>query len=79
MREQSVCNIKLEGCLNNIGVAEGVRGDGLTVERHRLASVVAQPRVEAGKAPKVRLAATHEATLEVVPLETLKRHAIDLS
>ena len=34
---------------------------------------------EAGKAPKVRLTATHEATLEVVPLELLKRHAIDLS
>ena len=34
---------------------------------------------EAGKAPKVRLTATHEATLEVVPLEVLKRHAIDLS
>ena len=33
----------------------------------------------AGKAPKVRLTATHEATLEVVPLEVLKRHAIDLS
>ena len=35
--------------------------------------------LEAGKAPKVRLTATHEATLEVVPLEILKRHAIDLS
>lgn len=34
---------------------------------------------EAGKAPKVRLTATHEATLEVVPLEVLKRYAIDLS
>ena len=34
---------------------------------------------EAGKAPKVRLTATHQATLEVVPLELLKRHAIDLS
>jgi uncharacterized protein len=34
---------------------------------------------EAGKAPKVRLMATHEATIEVVPLEILKRYAIDLS
>ena len=34
---------------------------------------------DAGKAPKVRLTATHEATLEVVPLNVLKRHAIDLS
>ena len=34
---------------------------------------------DAGKAPKVRLTATHEATLEVVPLELIKRHAIDLS
>ena len=35
--------------------------------------------LEAGQAPKIRLTATHEATLEVVPLEVLKRHAIDLS
>ena len=34
---------------------------------------------EAGKAPKVRLAATHEATLEIVPLDLLKKHALDLS
>jgi uncharacterized protein len=34
---------------------------------------------EADKAPKVRLTATHEATLEVVPLEVLKPYAIDLS
>ena len=34
---------------------------------------------DAGKAPKVRLTATHEATLETVPLELLKRYAIDLS
>ena len=33
----------------------------------------------AGKAPRVRLAATHEATLEIVPLELLKKYAIDLS
>ena len=34
---------------------------------------------EAGKAPKVRLAATHEATLAIVPLDLLKTHALDLS
>jgi uncharacterized protein (DUF2237 family) len=32
----------------------------------------------AGMAPRVVLAATHERCLEVVPLEALKRHAIDL-
>ena len=32
---------------------------------------------EAGKAPRVVLAATHEATLSVVTLEQLKAHAID--
>ena len=35
--------------------------------------------VEAGKAPKVRLTATHEATLELVPLQLLKKYALDLS
>jgi uncharacterized protein (DUF2237 family) len=34
---------------------------------------------EAGHAPRIRLAATHEATLEIVPLETLKKYALDLS
>ncbi len=34
---------------------------------------------QAGAAPRVVLAATHEATLAVVPLAALKRHAIDLS
>lgn len=34
---------------------------------------------EAGMAPPVVLAATHEETLAVVPLEALKRHAVDLS
>jgi len=34
---------------------------------------------DAGKAPRVRLAATHEATLEVVPLDLLKKYADDLS
>ena len=33
----------------------------------------------AGKAPRVRLVATHEATLEIVPFELLKKYAIDLS
>jgi uncharacterized protein (DUF2237 family) len=30
-------------------------------------------------APQVVLAATHEETLAIVPLEELKRHAVDLS
>ena len=34
---------------------------------------------EADSAPRVILAATHEATLEVVELEDLKRYAIDLA
>jgi uncharacterized protein (DUF2237 family) len=34
---------------------------------------------EAGRAPRVILAATHEATLELVGLDDLKRHAIDLA
>ncbi len=32
-----------------------------------------------GHAPKVRLGGTHEATLQVVPFDLLKKHAIDLS
>lgn len=35
--------------------------------------------LDAGMAPRVILRATHEATLEVVPLEDLKRYAIDLA
>lgn len=35
--------------------------------------------LEAGMAPKVILRATHENTLEVVTIEDLKRHAIDLA
>lgn len=35
--------------------------------------------LEAGKAPKLVLAATHEATLAIVPLETLKKFAVDLN
>ena len=34
---------------------------------------------DAGVAPPVVLAATHEEALAVVPLEALKRHAIDLA
>ena len=34
---------------------------------------------EAGRAPRVILAATHEATLDLVGLDDLKRHAIDLA
>ena len=34
--------------------------------------------LEAGAAPPVKLTATHEATLEVVALADLKRHALDL-
>jgi len=32
---------------------------------------------EAGVAPPVLLSATHEATLQVVPLDALKQHALD--
>ncbi len=35
--------------------------------------------LDAGMAPRVVLRATHEATLEIVPLEELKRYAIDLA
>jgi uncharacterized protein len=35
--------------------------------------------LEAGTAPRVVLAATHERALDYVPLEDLKRHALDLS
>lgn len=34
---------------------------------------------DAGKAPKLVLAATHEATLKFAPLEILKKFAIDLN
>lgn len=34
---------------------------------------------DAGVAPPVVLAATHEEALAIVPLEALKRHALDLS
>lgn len=35
--------------------------------------------LEAGVAPRVILAATHEATLDIIPLADLKKHAIDVS
>jgi uncharacterized protein len=35
--------------------------------------------LDAGVAPPVILQATHEETLAIVPLEILKRHAIDVS
>lgn len=38
-----------------------------------------QEAFEAGKAPRVALMATHEATLEIVDLQDLKTHALDLS
>jgi uncharacterized protein len=38
-----------------------------------------QEALEAGAAPRVVLAATHEATLEIVQLGDLKRHALDLA
>jgi uncharacterized protein len=38
-----------------------------------------QEALEAGAAPRVVLAATHEATLGIVQLADLKRHALDLA
>ena len=38
-----------------------------------------QEALDAGAPPRVVLRATHAATLEIVPLEDLKRYAIDLS
>ncbi len=38
-----------------------------------------QEALEAGAAPRVVLAATHEATLEIVQLADLKRYALDLA
>lgn len=35
--------------------------------------------LDAGKAPRVALTATHEATLDIVALADLKKYAIDLS
>jgi len=38
-----------------------------------------QEALEAGAAPRVLLMATHQRALEIVSLDDLKRHAIDLS
>lgn len=38
-----------------------------------------QEALDAGVAPRVVLAATHEASLEIARLEDLKRHALDLA
>jgi uncharacterized protein (DUF2237 family) len=38
-----------------------------------------QEALEAGAAPRVVLSATNEATLEIVTLADLKRHALDLA
>jgi uncharacterized protein len=38
-----------------------------------------QEALDAGAAPRVVLAATHEATLEIVRLADLKRYALDLA
>jgi uncharacterized protein len=38
-----------------------------------------QEALAAGVAPRVVLAATHEATLEIAELKDLKRHALDLA
>jgi uncharacterized protein (DUF2237 family) len=38
-----------------------------------------QEALDAGVAPRVVLAATHEATLEIARLGDLKRHALDLA
>jgi uncharacterized protein (DUF2237 family) len=38
-----------------------------------------QEALSAGVAPRVVLAATHEATLEIAELADLKRHALDLA
>lgn len=48
-------------------------------DRWCLCAVRWREALEAGSAPRVVLAATHEATLDVVDLEDLKRHAIDLA
>jgi len=34
---------------------------------------------DAGQAPRIRLAATHEATLDIVDFATLKEYALDIS
>jgi len=48
-------------------------------DRWCLCAVRWQEALEAGAAPRVALAATHEATLSIVRLDDLKRHALDLT
>lgn len=48
-------------------------------DRWCLCAVRWREALEAGSAPLVVLAATHEATLEIVDLDDLKRYAIDLA
>ncbi|MBI1245387.1 MAG: DUF2237 family protein [Alphaproteobacteria bacterium] len=48
-------------------------------ERWCLCAARWQEAFEAGKAPKVVLAATHVATLDLVRLDDLKAHAVDLA
>ena len=48
-------------------------------DRWCLVAVRWREALQAGKAPKVHLAATHEATLAVLRLEDLKKHAIDIN
>ena len=48
-------------------------------DRWCLCAVRWREAFEAGRAPRVILSATHEATLEIVELEDLKRYAIDLA
>jgi uncharacterized protein (DUF2237 family) len=48
-------------------------------DRWCLCSARWQEALEAGRAPRVFLRATHERALDVVDMADLKRHAIDLS
>ena len=48
-------------------------------ERWCLCALRWQEAFEAGKAPQVYLQSTHEAALEVLSLEDLKKYAIDLN
>ena len=48
-------------------------------DRWCLCAVRWREAFEAGKAPRVILGSTHEATLEIVDLADLKSHAIDLA
>lgn len=50
-----------------------------TGDRWCLCAARWQEALDAGVAPRVVLAATHEASLEIARLEDLKRHALDLA